>query len=54
MAYYGTEYVISLWVNNYVIELAGLQKEIEHEQPTAVCACAKDSACRMIYRKKRK
>lgn len=54
MAYYKTEYVLSLWVNEYVIELAGLQDEIEHEQPTAVCACASDTACRMIYRKKKK
>ena len=26
----------------------------EHEQPTAVCACASDKASRMIYRKKKK
>ncbi len=53
MAYYKTEYSLSIRVNDYLIELAGLQDEIEHEQPTAVCACASDSACRMIYRKKR-
>lgn len=52
MAYYKTEYVLSVWVNDYVIELAGLQDEIEHEQPTSVCACANDTCCRMIYRKK--
>jgi len=53
MAYYKTEYVLSIWVNEYVIELAGLQDEIEHEQPTTICACARDTACRMIYRKKK-
>ena len=52
LAYYKTEYSLSLRVNEYVIELAGLQDEVEHEQPTAVCACAEDKACRMIYRKK--
>ena len=35
------------------IELAGLQDEIEHEEPTAICACANDPACRMIHRKRR-
>jgi len=35
-----------------VIELAGIQDKIEHEQPTAVCACGNDKACRMIYRKR--
>ena len=53
MAYYKTEYSLSIRVNEYVIELAGLQDEVEHEQPTAVCACADDKACRMIYRKRR-
>ena len=53
MAYYKTEYVLSVWVNEYVIELAGLEDEIEHEQPTSICACANDSYCRMIYRKKK-
>ena len=53
MAYYKTEYDLSIRVNEYLIELAGLQDEIEHEQPTTMCACAKDEYCRMIYRKKK-
>lgn len=54
MLYYSTEYALSLKVNEYVIELAGLQNEIEHEQPTTMCACAQDTACRMIYRKRKR
>ena len=58
MAYYHTEYSLSIKVNDYFIELAGLQDEVEHEQPTGYCAfaheCGPNQSCRMIYRKKKK
>jgi hypothetical protein len=56
MAYYQTEYALSLKVNQLVIELAGLETEIETLQPTGYCAfaheCADKQSCQFIYRKK--
>ena len=58
MAYYKTEYSLSLRVNHYVIELAGLEDEIEDEQPTGYCTFALEYGpcqnCQFIYRKKKK
>ena len=58
MAYYKTEYSLSLKVNHYVIELAGLEDEVEDEQPTGYCTFALEHGpcqnCRFIYRKKKK
>ena len=58
MAYYKTEYYLSLLVNQHVIDMAGLQDEIETEQPTGYCCFGREycgkQACRFIYRKKKK
>jgi hypothetical protein len=58
MAYYKTEYSLSLRVNHYVLELAGLEDEIEDEQPTGYCYHALEYGpcqnCQFIYRKKKK
>ena len=58
MAYYKTEYYLSLLVNQHVIDLAGLTDEIETEQPTGYCTFALEYGpcqnCRFIYRKKKK
>lgn len=53
MKYYRTEYELSVWVNEYLIRLAGLENKVEHEHPTSYCAHADESYCTMIYRKKR-
>jgi len=56
MAYYKTEYYLSLLVNQHVIDMAGLSDEVETEQPTGYCCFGREycgkQACRFIYRKK--
>ena len=58
MAYYKTEYYLSLKVNHHIIVLAGLEDEIEDEQPTGYCTFALEygpkQCCKFIYRKKKK